>query len=100
MSTLLLIIKKDGKTIVVNEHYRKIKEILARLLDGSEVIANDIGGEDFPRVVVDSGLIIINFDSSTILSCQNAFGLHNLDSGTRRIIERRWEFIEYPEFVE
>ena len=102
---LLVIIKKEGKTIVLNEHYRKIKERLASILDGPAAIENKTGNDaardyDAPNIIVDSGLIMINFDSHKILSCQNAFGLHNLNSETRRIIEQRWKYVEYPEFVE
>lgn len=67
-------------------HYRHVMEILASSCSCIEALATDAPHP----AVLDAGYILIDLDSKTIVSRQDAFSLHHLPKRFKDTIYKEW----------
>lgn len=72
MSVVNILLIKGGKIIFIREHYRKALEMLEN---------------PSPKLFLDSGYIVIDFDFNLILNAQNAFSIRDIKNKKIRKME-------------
>lgn len=87
MSLITIILVTGGKMTVSELHYRHVMEILASSCSCIQALATDAPHP----AVLDAGYILIDLDSKTIVSRQDAFSLHHLPSHILNVLRRDWD---------